>query len=278
MFRINIIYKLYNLVFSKLNTVKYYVKEKILYFFYKRKFAELIIKKNPMVSIICPTYNRCDLLIERAVKSVLNQTYVNFEFLVISDGSTDNTAAEIKKINDPRIIFFEIKKKKKYPETVENHWSCGPVNAINYGLKKMNGDWICRIDDDDIWTHDHIEILLNFALKNKLEFVSSSLVEVRLGEKKINNSINEIPRIGGVQTWLYAGYLKFFESNINCWRKNWNKTNDTDVQDRFVKTKIKMGFLDYPTVLIMPRPGDDDIGIKAYKNRETFYKEHFRFK
>jgi glycosyltransferase involved in cell wall biosynthesis len=278
MHKTNLIYKLYNLIFSKLNTARYYIKEKILYFFCKKKFAHLIIKKNPKISIICPTYNRSNLLLDRAVKSVLNQTYVNFELIIISDGSTDNTATEIKKIKDKRINFFEIKRKKKYPETVENHWFCGPVNAINYGLKKINGDWICRIDDDDIWTHDHIEVLLDFALKNKFEFVSSSLIEVRHGQKRINNCINEIPRIGGVQTWLYASYLRFFESNINCWRKNWNKVNDLDVQDRFVKTKIKMGFLDYPTVLIMPRPGDDDIGIKAYKNKENFYNEHFKFK
>ena len=142
----------------------------------------------------------------------------------------------------------------------------------------MSGDWICRIDDDDIWTNNHIEVLLNYALKNKFEFVSSSQIEVRHGVKKINNHINENPRIGGVQTWLYAGYLKFFKSNINCWRKNWNKTNDTDVQERIVKTKIKMGFLDYPTVLLLPRPGDDDIGLKSYINKKEFYLKKYKFR
>jgi glycosyltransferase involved in cell wall biosynthesis len=270
--------KIYNKIFSFINSNKFYIVEAILYFFKKKNFKELIVKTNPLISIICPTYNRCDLLLERAVKSVLNQTYKNFEFLIISDGSTDNTSLEVKKIKDSRIKFFQIVRKKKYPESVENHWFCGPVNAINHGLKKIKGDWICRIDDDDIWTNDHIEVLLDYAIRNKLEFVSSSQIEIRHGVKKINNHINENPRIGGVQTWLYAGYLKFFKSNINCWRKSWNKVNDTDVQERFINAKIKMGFLDYPTVLLLPRPEDDDIGLKAYINKKEFYLKKYEFK
>ena len=198
--------------------------------------------------------------------------------MIISDGSTDQTKSEVSKINDNRIRFFEIsKKEKRYPETVENHWFCGPVNAINHGLENIKGDWICRIDDDDIWTEDHIEVLLKFAKENNVEFVSSSQIELRNGEKKINNHINEKPRIGGVQTWLYAGYLSFFKANINCWRKKWNRVNDTDIQERFVKTKIKIGFIDYPTVLLLPRPGDKNIGIKAYKDKEDFYLKKYEF-
>ena len=109
-------------------------------------------------------------------------------------------------------------------------------------------------------------------MNNKLEFVSSSQIEVRNGIKKINNHLNEFPRFGGVQTWLYASYLSFFKANINCWRKNWNKVNDTDLQERFIKTKIKMGFIDYPTVLLLPRPGDSNIGIKAYQEKRTLFK------
>ena len=53
---------------------------------------------------------------------------------------------------------------------------------------------------------------------------------------------NSTPRIGGVATWLYAGYFKFLKSNINCWRKSWNKVNDTDVWERIHKLNIRHGF------------------------------------
>jgi glycosyltransferase involved in cell wall biosynthesis len=266
----------YNKIFSKINSFRYYLYEKTLYFFKKKAFNDLIKIDNPLISIICPTFNRRDLLLNRAVTSVLGQTYKNFELLIISDGSTDDTANEIKKINDKRIRFFEIKRKKnRYPDTVENHWFCGPVYAINHGLKNIKGDWICRIDDYDIWTKDHIEILLKLAKSKKVEFVSSSQIEERHGVKKINNHINENPRIGGVQTWLYASYLNFFKANINCWRKEWNKVNDTDIQERMVKVGIRTGFIDYPTVKIIPRPCDEDIGIRAYQANESYYMKHF---
>ena len=266
----------YNKIFSKINSFRYYLFEKTLYNLKKKNFNDLIKKENPLISIICPTFNRSNLLINRAVKSVLDQTYKNFELLIISDGCTDDTANEIKKINDKRIRFFEIRRRKKrYPETIENHWFCGPVYAINHGLENIKGDWICRIDDDDIWTKDHIEVLLKLAKSKKVEFVSSSQIEVRHGVKKINNHINENPRIGGVQTWLYAGYLNFFKANINCWRKEWNKVNDTDIQERIVKVGINTDFIDYPTVLILPRPGEKDIGIRAYQDNKNYYMKHY---
>lgn len=273
-------FKIYNIIFSFINTYRLYFTDSLFYNLEKKKIDKLVLKKNPLISIICPTYNRCDLLLKRAVKSVLKQTYKNFEFLIISDGSSDNTKYEVKKIKDKRIKFYEISRKKNYPETVENHWFCGPVNAINYGLKKIKGDWICRIDDDDIWTSNHIKLLLKFSRKNKFEFVSSSLNEIRFNKRKINKGYEFKDKkliVGGVQTWLYASYLKFFKSNIHCWRKNYNKVNDTDLQDRFIKAKIKMGYLDYPTALIKPRPGDQTIGLRAYKMRKDFYLKKYNF-
>ena len=74
---------------------------------------------------------------------------------------------------------------KKNDETIENHWFAGPVNAINKGLEKATGDWIARIDDDDLWTNDHLKSLLFFAIKNDLEFVSSAHIEYRYKKKYV---------------------------------------------------------------------------------------------
>ena len=79
--------------------------------------------------------------------------------------------------------FLKLIDKKKYDETIENHWFAGPVNAINKGLEKASGDWIARIDDDDLWTNDHLKSLLFFAIKNNLEFVSSAHIEYRYKKK-----------------------------------------------------------------------------------------------
>ena len=57
-------------------------------------------KKNPLISIIMPTYNRSKILSEIGIPSILNQTYQNFELIIVSDGSTDNTEEIVKNINN----------------------------------------------------------------------------------------------------------------------------------------------------------------------------------
>ena len=130
------------------------------------------------------------------------------------------------------------------------------------------GKWIARIDDDDIFAKDHLEVLLRFAQENDYEFVSAAYIEERYGERRVENAKNDNPRIGGTQTWLYRSYLKFFKYNINCWRKNWNKVNDIDLQVRMHRAGVRMGFLDKVTAYVLPRPGEETIGLDAYKKAE----------
>jgi glycosyltransferase involved in cell wall biosynthesis len=272
-----IVNKIYNLIFSKINSLRYYIKEKILYTVVKKKSFEILKKEKPLISIVMPTYNRCKILSEIGLPTVLNQTYKNFELIVVSDGSTDATEEEIKKFNDERIKFYKIIRKKRYPLNLDNHWACHSVVPTNFGLKKINGDWIAHIDDDDIWTDDHLEKLLSFAIQNKYEFVSSSHVEIRYGKKIINDYSNFKPPVGAHQTWLYTANLVFFERNINCWRRTWNRIHDVDVQDRMTKVGLNFGYLKDVTYTAKPRPGENEIGIRAIRENEEYYKKMYKF-
>lgn len=273
------IIKIYNKIFVFLIEVKFYFLEKLLYFFNKKKLPALLQIDDPLISIICPTFNRSKMLETRSIPSVLSQSYKNFELLIICDGCTDNSIEVIKKFNDNRIKVFEIQRnKKRYPPTVENHWFAGPVMANNEGLKNATGDWIARIDDDDIWTSNHLEDLIKYAKHTHSDFVSSSYLLKKNGEEKIIDVKNDVPRIGGVQTWLYAGYLKFAKYNINCWRKSWNKVNDIDLQYRLYNCGVKMSFLEKVTCIIEPRPNEKETGIKAYKESKEVYKKKYEFK
>lgn len=246
----------------------------------RRRMAQDYVakEKEPLISVYVPTYNRGKLLMERAVSSVLNQTYRNFEFIIIGDHCTDDTETLVKSIKDKRIRFHNIPKRGyRYPPTPENHWFAGPVIAANTALDMVKGKWIARIDDDDIWTPDHLNVLLTFAMEGDYEFVSGASMTVRYGKEIIVDVRDEIPRIGGTQTWLYRSYLKFFRYNIDCWRKAWNRVNDTDIQDRFFKAGVRMGFLDKVTCHILPRPGEETIGLDAYKATADEKAEHFKF-
>ena len=88
---------------------------------------------------------------------------------------------------------------------------------------------------------------------------------------------DQTPRIGGTQTWLYRSYLKFFKYNIDCWRKSYNRVNDTDLQDRMFKSGVRMGIVDKVVALVLPRPGEVSVGLEAYRLTEEQKNKHFEF-
>ena len=98
------------------------------------------------VSVIIPTYNRAHL-IGKAIQSVLNQTYQDFEVIVVDDGSTDNTEEVIKEFQkkDKRIKYIKHEKNKGYPK------------ALNTGIKAAKGEYIAFQDDDDEWLTEKLE-------------------------------------------------------------------------------------------------------------------------
>lgn len=95
-------------------------------------------ENKPIVSIIIPTYNR-ERLIARSVKSVLNQTYQDFELIIVDDASTDNTEEVVSSFNDERIRYVRHKENK------------GEAAARNTGIKAARGDYIAYQDSDDEW-------------------------------------------------------------------------------------------------------------------------------
>lgn len=235
--------------------------------------------RNPLISVIIPTHNRCGLLLNRALPSVLNQTYRNIEVLVCAHGCTDRTVARVRSKMDHRIRVIEVPRRRTYPPTAENHWFAGPVDPINAGLKKARGAWIARIDDDDEWTPDHLEKLLRFAQLGNYEFVSSAYLRHHIhGAVEAVEHDKGKPPIGGVQTWVYRSHLRFMKANPDCWRKSWNRVNDTDLADRFRKAGVRIGHLNAITASIKPRPGESEIGLKAYTRDRAATERKYAFR
>ena len=244
-----------------------------------------------LVTVYIPTFNRLELLLDRALPSVRAQTYENLEIIVAAHGCTDATLERVDAIRylaDPRIRLLNVPRKQTYPPTAENHWYAGPVAPCNAALKEASGDWIARLDDDDTWTEDHIAKLLRFAQDGNYEFVSSAyeVEKIRHGRAALTEIIHDdgahygypgVAKVGGVQTWLYRSYLRFMRYNPDCWRKSWNRVNDTDLVDRFRKAGVRIGHLDEVTVIIKPRPGEIEIGLKAYQSDEAGKIAHFAF-
>lgn len=283
---------------SSFDSFRFAVAEPIMLKIARTKYEDIYRDQteSPLVSICIPTYNRAEILTERAVPSVLKQTYKNFELIIIGDRCTDDTEKLLSRFNDPRIRFYNLpERKRRYPENVENHWLAGPVVPANKALGLVRGGWIARVDDDDIWTPGHIELLLDFARKGNYEFVSGQYIEERFGKRRIDMGVEaqgpyyslyksgrrikrENPKIGGVSTWLYQSYLRFFKYNINCWRKRWNRVNDIDISQRMFRAGVRMGFLGRTVSYVLPRPGEMTVGLEAYRLDEEKKVGHFVFK
>lgn len=95
------------------------------------------MKQNPTISVIMPVYNQGDY-VEEAIESIIKQTYTDFEFIIVNDGSTDNTEDSILLYTDERIIYMK------------NERNIGNYPARNIGLQMAKGKYVAVMDADDI--------------------------------------------------------------------------------------------------------------------------------
>ncbi len=105
-----------------------------------------------LISVIIPAYN-AGKTIKATIESVLNQTFSDFEIIIINDGSTDSTLEIIEHIPDHRIKVLS------YPNS-------GPQKSRNRGISEASGEYLAFLDADDIWTPDKLESQLNALVEN----------------------------------------------------------------------------------------------------------------
>lgn len=110
-----------------------------------------------LISVIIPMYN-ASRFIKRCISSILNQTYKNFELLIINDGSTDNSLEICNKFKDQRIKII-------------NQKNAGSENARLTGIKQSKGEYICFIDADDWIAKDYLQELIEPAKKYNVDLV-----------------------------------------------------------------------------------------------------------
>ncbi len=122
----------------------------------------------PKVSVIIPTYNRPNL-IKRAIKSILNQTYQNFEIIIIDDSPNDETEKVIKNFHDERIKYIRNQKRK------------GPSAARNQGIKESSKDskYIAFLDDDDEYLPHFLEKTIKKLEEDKELVMVATDCEIR---------------------------------------------------------------------------------------------------
>lgn len=125
-----------------------------------------------LISIITPTYNSGKYIGE-TIKSVLSQTYENWELLIADDCSKDNTAYIVNEFNDSRIKYLKLDK------------NVGAATARNTVLEKAKGKFIAFLDADDMWKPEKLERQLMFMLGNQAGFSFTSYEILKNGRNKV---------------------------------------------------------------------------------------------
>lgn len=256
-----------NRVISGGNSARYWLTEPVRLRVARWRHAPLYRdqSENPLISIIIPTYNRGRILVERTLPSILKQTYSHVEIVIVGDHCIDDTPERLAKLNDSRVRFYDLPQRGRYPHDPASRWFVQGSVPRNVGLRLARGKWLGWISDDDVLLPHHLESLLRFAQRGDYEFVSAAYIEERYGEEKIVDVQDTKPRIGGMQTWLYRSYLRFFYWNIHSWRKSWNRPVDYDLQFRMVNAGVRMGFLNEVVAYVPPVEGTQTVGLDAQR-------------
>jgi glycosyltransferase involved in cell wall biosynthesis len=159
-------------------------------------------------SVIIPTYNRGDMIVE-TLKSVLAQSKPVYEIIICDDGSTDDTCEHAEFfMNDNNIKFTLVK--------IENS---GPSHARKVAVEHANGNWLCFLDSDDFWAPTYIEELLKITKHNEVECVITNFKTIQ------NNQV--------------INASKFDDAPQNFWSDGFNKKENILIynqDDLFLKT------------------------------------------
>lgn len=211
--------------------------------------------KLPLVTVTIPTLNRSQMLKERSIPSILNQTYQNFEIMVVGDHCTDDTAEVIQSFNDSRIRFYNLPEPTQYPVNKFHRWRVGGTKPSNLALDMAQGDWIAHLDDDEIYTPDRIELMLKRAYESNAEFV--------YGTHREQQTANEWKMVGhdnprkiqiARSAVMYRAYLKCFKYRDDTYK--YNRPHDKDLWKRMLKSGVRMCYLNHLVTNAPLKPGE----------------------
>jgi len=235
------------------------------------------MKNNPKISIIMPVYN-VETFLSEAIESVLNQTFYDFEFVIINDGSTDNSLEIIKNYEkkDSRIVLLD------------NKENLGITKSLNIGLNKARGEYIARMDGDDISEKERIEIQYDFLKKNRDVFLVGTETK-RIDEKGTVFGIfkpvftkNELMKNILENNLIYHPTIMMKNKKDLFYREKMYYVEDYDLYLRLISEGKKLDNISLP--LLKYRIREDSICISkagkqnlfAKKARE-FYKERLKY-
>ena len=192
------------------------------------------------ISVIMSVYNTREKWLKEAIESILNQTYSDFEFVVVLDCPTDNSKEIVEDYQrkDERIVI------------IENKNNIGIAESLNVALKNCRYEYVARMDSDDISEIDRLEKQLRYLTENNYDLIGSSMSHINEQSEllHINSAINDNKRIN--EGLLYENVVphptwfvkKSVYDNLKGYR-NFSYIEDYDFLLRCLKHNYRIGYI-----------------------------------
>lgn len=205
----------------------------------------------PLVSVVMAVYNG-GVYLKEAIESILSQTYTKFEFIIINDGSSDDTAKVIKSFSekDQRVII------------VNNENNFGLTKSLNKGIKLVRGEFVARMDADDVSLSNRLEEQVNFLKKNTDYVCVGSNVDLINAKGKKTGTV-KLPEMAFIPNYLKKrncfvhGTLMFRSSalsKVGGYDENYQLAQDYELLLR-LSNEGKLGNIDGVLYMLRERGG-----------------------
>jgi glycosyltransferase involved in cell wall biosynthesis len=209
-----------------------------------------------LVSVRIGVYRPGPTLFERALPSVLAQTYPHWEAVLVCDGPDEETAARVAALGDDRVRLLQRPRNGPYPEDPAKRWRVAGVHPFNQAVAAARGSWIAPLDQDDEWVPDHLEVLLAAARRTGAEVVyGAARVVLEDGAETWFGSWP--PRLAefGFQTAIYHGHLAEFCYDVNAHLLD--EPADWNLARRMLEAGVNFEFVEQIVASYWPRPGQE---------------------
>lgn len=221
--------------------------------------------KDPLVSVLLPVYNRES--VNKCIDSILNQTFSDFELLIIDNASTDRTVDVIRSYQDKRIRL------------VINEKNIGQTGSLNKGLDLAKGKYIARIDSDDLMLENRLEKQISYMEEHPECGFCGSMIRNITEDDRISKPLNlcitdeGLRLFQGISSCIYHPAVmyrtKILRENGIYYDTKLMIAEDYEIWDRLLK--ITQGH-NIPEVLTLYRVGDnkDSVRFRDIKSEEYF--------
>jgi glycosyltransferase involved in cell wall biosynthesis len=226
------------------------------------------VDNEPLVSVIMSVYNG-EKYLKECIESILNQTYKNFEFLIIDDNSKDNSYNILKEYaeKEPKIKLFK------------NDQNMGLTKNLNFLILKSKGEYLARMDADDISFKNRLESQINFIKSNEdIDILGSFAIDIdeegkEKNLRKVPITLSEIKNIlPKVNPIIHPTVLmkKSSLKKINFYNEKYRTSQDYELWYRAIANNLNL--YNMPEPLIYYRVNNDYYKRKSWKYRINDFK------